>query len=122
MDVPQIFLCECKVSLLHIFGPENLTQWQTGDTCTAGIALGYVLGVGETEQTFCCQPHGVELGRTAGLRTFVRCGPEGGFRGDVVYVRATVPLRKVYGCVAGYDADRELYVLIRVRSCFRPTN
>ena len=62
MEVPQIFLCESNESLLHIFGNENLTQVRTGDTCTTRGATGYVLGVGETEQTFSCQPDGVVSG------------------------------------------------------------
>ena len=56
VDVPEIFLCESNESLLHIFGPGNFTQLQKGDTCTARCATGYVLSVGDTEQTFSCQP------------------------------------------------------------------
>ena len=51
----QIFLCESNESLSHIFEPENLTQLRTG-------ALGYVLGVGDTEPTFSCQPGRVVSG------------------------------------------------------------
>ena len=67
------------VSLLHIFGPENFTcvadvcsyvpnlgcgdtHLRTGDTCAAECAPGIVLGVGDTEQTFSCQPDGVVSG------------------------------------------------------------
>ena len=85
VDLPQIFLCESDESLLHFFGPENFTcvadvcsdvpnldnsvvsdcgdtQLRTGDTCTARCAPVYVLGVGDSEQTFSCQPDGVVSG------------------------------------------------------------
>ena len=85
VELPQIFLCESNESLLHIFGPENFTcvadvcsyvpnlddsvvsdcgntQLRTGDTGTARCAPGSVLGVGDTEQTFSCQPDRVVPG------------------------------------------------------------
>ena len=85
VELPHIFLCESNWCLLRIFGPENLTcvadvcsyvpnrdnsvvsdcgdtQLRTGDTCTARCAPGYVLGVGDTEQTFSGQPDGVVSG------------------------------------------------------------
>ena len=85
VDLPQIFFCKSSESLLRIFGPENFTcvadvcshvpnmdnsvvsdcgdtQLRTGDTCTARCASGYVLGVGDTEQIFSCQPDGVVSG------------------------------------------------------------
>ena len=85
MYLPQIFLCESDESLLHIFGPENFTcvadacsnvpnsensvvsdcgdtQLRTGDTGTARCAPGSVLSVGDTEQTFSCQPDGAASG------------------------------------------------------------
>ena len=82
LGLPQILLCESNESLFHIFEPENFTcvadvcsyvlnldnsvvgdtQLQTGDTCTARCAPGCVLGVGDTEQIFSCQPDGVVSG------------------------------------------------------------
>ena len=85
VDWPQIFLCESNDSLLRIFGPKNFTgvadacscvanldnsvgsdcgdtQLRTGNTCTVRCMSGNVLGVGDTEQTFSCQPDEVVSG------------------------------------------------------------
>ena len=95
VSLRQIFLRESDESLSHIFGPEKFTfvagggsnvlkldnsvvrdcgntQLQRGDTYTARGALGCVLGVGDTEQTFSCQPDGVVSGTQPGGEP-VRC-------------------------------------------------
>ena len=53
--------CRCVLLCTELGGD---TQLRTRDTCTARCALGYVLGVGGTEQTFCCQPDGVVVSGT----------------------------------------------------------
>ena len=65
-------------------------QLGTGDTGTARCAPGYVLGVGDTEQTFSCQPDGVVSG-TQPVCELLPCSAQKGdseYRGDVCINRA----------------------------------
>ena len=78
-------LCDSNESLSHNFGPESSTcvadvcfyvpnlddsvvsdcsdaHVRTGDTRPASCTLGYVLGVGDTKQTFFCLPEGILSG------------------------------------------------------------
>ena len=100
VSLRQIFLRKSGGSLSHIYGLEKFTcvadggsdvlrldnsvvsvcgntQLQGGCTYTARGALGYVLGVGDTEQTFSRQPDGVVSGTQPGGEP-VRCpAPKG---------------------------------------------
>ena len=77
--LPQVFLCESNESLSHISKPLKSSrdvlkvdnsvvsgggdmQLREGNKSTAMGVLGYVLGVGDTESTFSCQPDGVVSG------------------------------------------------------------
>ena len=112
---------------MHVFGPENLTcvanvcscvpnldnsvvsdfgdtQLPTGDTCTVRCASCSVLGVGDTEQTFSCQPDGV-VSRTQLVREPLPCSaPKGGSEYGVnVDIDSADERSCVVSCASGYS-------------------